>query len=519
MATVTREQGLHYSLFDGAFAAMMGSLAGGVFLMGFALKVLHATPAQIGLLAALPMVANVIQMFGSYVIEKTGRKKRLCTTSVVVSRILWILVILIPLALFANLRDLRVAILVAIIAVSSLFGSLGNVAWLSWMADLVPPETRGRYFGKRNMIASFAGMVITVIGGRFLTSWNQHFSDSNPFGYVILFAAGLAFGLVSSWFLSRMPESQPPAAPEGTPLSPSRFLLPLKDHSFVALILFVSLWSFGIQLAAPFYNVYMIEFLRLSFSNMALLATLSTLTTLIMMKVWGPISDRLGNRPVIVVSTWVLILIPFIWIAATPRAPGLPLLVAFALSGAFMAGASLSQFNILIKLSPQRGRSIYLALFAAITGLAGAIAPIVGGFLVRRLSTLHLAVAGHPIIPLDLLFLLSSAVQLVALVFLAGVREESAATPMAVILQLRNDLNPQTGIAGTADFMIVELQRGQGLLREIDRRTDELAARTERSVGRFAEEAERLLRKPLARIRALLRDDDDRENGSGTGGT
>ena len=44
-----------------------------------------------------------------------------------------------------------------------------------------------------------------------------------------------------------------------------------------------------------------------------------------------------------------------------------------------MAGAGLSQFNILLKLSPQEGRSVYLALFAAITGLIGAAAPIAGG--------------------------------------------------------------------------------------------------------------------------------------------
>ncbi len=513
MDVTARQQGLRYSIFDGAFASMMGSLAGGVFLMGFALKVLRATPAQVGLLAALPMVANVVQMLGSYIIEKTGRKKRLCTTSVIVSRVLWILVILLPLALLGDLRDDRVAVLVAIVAVSSLFGSLGNVAWLAWMSDLVPPETRGSYFGRRNMIASFTGMVITVAGGKFLTTWNRHFSDSSPFGYLILFATGLVFGLVSSWFLSRMPETGTPAAREGGGISLASFLHPLQDRNFLSLILFVSVWNFGIQIAGPFYNVYMIDHLKMSFSTIALLATLSTLTTLLMMKVWGPISDRLGNRPIIVVSTWVLIAIPFVWIAARPQAPGSPLFIAFALSGAFMAGASLSQFNILIKLSPQAGRSIYLALFAAITGLCGAVAPIVGGLLIRKLSPFQLTLLGYRITDLHLLFLLSSAIQLLALVFIIRLREASAATPMAVIMQLRNDLNPQTGIAGTADFMLVELRKGHGILRELDRRTDEFAERTERSFGRVADRAERVMRRPIQKLRDFLKDEDERGEG------
>jgi len=41
------ERGLRYSIYDGAFAMAMGSLTGGVFLMGFALKVIGATATQV----------------------------------------------------------------------------------------------------------------------------------------------------------------------------------------------------------------------------------------------------------------------------------------------------------------------------------------------------------------------------------------------------------------------------------------------------------------------------------------
>jgi len=488
---------------------MMGSLAGGVFLMGFALQVLHATATQVGLLASLPLVANLVQMLGSYIIEKTGRKKRLCTASVIVSRSLWVLVILLPLALFNDLQDYRVWVLVAIIAVSSLFGSLAGVAWLSWMSDLVPPESRGSYFGRRNMIASFAGMVITVVAGKFLTVWNEHFSESSPFGYIILFAVGLVFGLISSWFVSRMPEIESPVERDGGGFTLSSFLLPLKERNFLALILFVSVWNFGIQIAGPFYNVYLIDYLKMSFSNIALLATLSTLTTLVMMKIWGPISDKLGNRPIIVVSTWVLIAIPFVWVAAAPGMARVPLVIAFALSGAFMAGASLSQFNILIKLSPPKGRSIYLALFAAITGLSGAVAPVVGGLLIKSLDDVRLSLLGYRITDLHVIFLLSSAIQLLSLGLMVAVREPSASTPMAVVMQLRNDLNPQTGIAGTADFVLVELRRGRGILEHIDRRTEEIADRTEQSFGRLFGRVERRIRRPLFWLKRLFKDDED----------
>ncbi|MBU3934024.1 MAG: MFS transporter, partial [Candidatus Omnitrophica bacterium] len=92
------------------------------------------------------MFANLVQIFGSYIIEKTGKKKTLCLFSILASRLLWILIIMLPLAIFAAFSDWRIWMLVAVIAVSSLFGSLSGVSWLAWISDLVPQNIRGSYF-------------------------------------------------------------------------------------------------------------------------------------------------------------------------------------------------------------------------------------------------------------------------------------------------------------------------------------------------------------------------------------
>ncbi|MFH1458302.1 MAG: hypothetical protein ABIG31_03955 [Candidatus Omnitrophota bacterium] len=57
-----QDRALNFLIIDGAFFVVMGSLAGGIFLMGLALKILNLNPAQIGILAALPMFANLIQI-------------------------------------------------------------------------------------------------------------------------------------------------------------------------------------------------------------------------------------------------------------------------------------------------------------------------------------------------------------------------------------------------------------------------------------------------------------------------
>ncbi|MBL7170456.1 MAG: MFS transporter [Candidatus Omnitrophica bacterium] len=503
-----QNKALNFSIIDGALSAVMGSLAGGIFLMGFALKILKAEPQQIGILASLPMFANLVQIFGSYIIEKTGRKKGLCFFSVLASRILWILIIMLPMAIFSPLSDWRIWVLVAVIALSSLFGSLSGIAWMAWMSDLVPGEIRGTYFGRRNMIASACGMVFILLGGKFLTMWETRFSEANPFGFILLFAIGLIAGLVAAWFLSRIPEAESAEKKDSGGFDFSLFFRPLKDRNFLNLILFVSAWMFAIQIAAPFYGVFMIENLKIDFTAITIFGTFATFATLFMMKIWGPISDKLGNKPVIIVSGWVLIAVPFIWILALPGNYYMPILTAHILSGAFMAGAALSQFNILIKLSPAEGRSVYLALFAAITGLVGAIAPIVGGALSNALKGFTYSLLSYNISNLHLIFLLSSALQVLTVFFILRVKEPAAAAPVAVIMRLKNDLNPQVGIASSTDFVMVELKKTERILEKIDKVTDKMAASSEEKVRRVLDKGERITKKPFEKLKDFFKDKD-----------
>lgn len=476
--------------------------------MGFALKILNAGAQQIGILASLPMFANLVQIFGSYIIEKTGKKKMLCYSGVIISRLLWIFIILLPFKIFSPLYDYRVWVLVVVIAVSSIFGSLSGVAWLAWMSELVPENIRGSYFGRRNMIASACGMIVVLLGGKFLSLWEARFTEANPYGFIILFIIGLGFGMLAILFLGRIPELTGRGIDKERTFDFSLFLQPLKDANFLTLIIFVSLWMFAIQIAAPFYGVFMIENLNISFSNITIFGTFATLATLFMMKIWGPISDRLGNKPVIIVSGWILIIVPFIWILALPGKYYMPVLIAHILSGAFMAGAALSQFNILIKLSPKEGRSVYLALFAAITGIVGSVAPIVGGSLSDVLKRLNFNIGGYDISNLQMIFVISSLLQAVTIFFILRVKEPAVATPVAVIMQLKNDLNPQTGIVGATDFLMVEFKKGEGLLKKIDRETDEIALKSEEKFEDMIEKGEKIFKNPIRRFIDFLKSDD-----------
>jgi MFS family permease len=501
------QRALRLSMIDGALATMMGSLAGGIFLVGFALNVLGATTLQVGILAALPVSANLAQLAGAILIESFGHRRLLCIIAVTGARLMWIPIILLPLAMFDPWSDWRVWLLVALVGVSSLFGAVSGVAWLEWMSDVMPPEIRGAYLGRRNMVAAASGMIMVLGGGAFLSGWEVRHGKADPVGYLVLFATGLIVGLVASWVLSRVPDPKAGTRPRG-PFRWSTLGGPFRDANFRSLVVYVAVFMFVTQLAGPFYAVYMIEHLQVDFGTITWLITFATLASLFMLRIWGPISDQMGNKPVLIVAGAAHALIPLVWIVAQPGVYYWPLVMAHVLSGVFYSALLLAQVNILIKLAPETGRAIYIAVFNASIGLAVAVAPITGGWLLEVLAGAAWRAGEFILLNLHLLFLLSGGLQLLVLLAIVRVHEAGSAAPQAVILQLRNDLDPQTGLASATDFMTVNAARTGGLLRTIDVHTDDWAARSERKVAGWLDQAGGRFEQPRRALQSLLAEDE-----------
>src|SRR3982751_568725 len=81
------ERGKRALVKDAAWASMVGALYGGVILVGFALE-LGATPWHIGLLAALPFLAQLAQLPTILLIERLRERRKIAVAAVSVSRLL-----------------------------------------------------------------------------------------------------------------------------------------------------------------------------------------------------------------------------------------------------------------------------------------------------------------------------------------------------------------------------------------------------------------------------------------------
>lgn len=423
-----------FSNLEGFFSAIYATLTGGVFLTGFFLA-LGANSLHIGIIAAIPLLANSFQFIGSYLVHKFGQCKPVSMKSASLARPAWLLMSILPFFIPWLSSNQIILIALAVLAGSQMLAATSAVAWLSWISDLVPPTFRGRFFGKRNMIIGLAVIIFTFGGGRFLD-----YLGNRPEGFQVLFCFAVAMGVIGLRFLNRLPDSHVVQLKSSDSYLP-KILYPFKDHNFRLLLLFSVMWSFAVHFAAPFFIVFKLSVLHLSYTYIAVLISITAVFDLIGQRFWGGFSDKVGNRPIMLMCSVFVAFLPLGWTLTTPESMFslyilLPLM--HVTGGFFWSGMNLTSANILFRLAPRTDNTIYFSAYASVNGLLAAAASLAGGIFGLLLSDSTIDVIFFQIAGLKIIFLISWILRCAAIPVLLRVNETEGLPVIQAVQVLRN---------------------------------------------------------------------------------
>ena len=378
---LTEEQvqtGLRYVIKDGIASQAMGILTGGAFLVAFAVK-LGASNMVIGLLAAIGPLAQLLQLPSIFIVEKVRNRSLITVVAAALSRICWLIIALSP---FIFPARIAIVVLLILLAAVSAFGAVSGCSWNSWMRDLIPQNILGSFFSKRMRIATGIGIALSLAAAFYLDYWKKFLPKYEIEGYSILFLLGFAAGALGLYFLAMTPERRMPQ-PEERPRIFKLLSQPFRDENFRKLITFMCSWNFAVNLAGPFFMVYMLKRLGLSMSFIIGLSIVSQVMNFIFLKIWGRYTDRFSNKSVLAICGPLFILSILAWTFTTMPEKyflTIPLLVVIHIvMGLSSAGVSLASGNISMKLAPEGQATTYLASNTIVNSVAAGIAPILGG--------------------------------------------------------------------------------------------------------------------------------------------
>ncbi len=388
---------LRASVAEGVVAEWVMACAGGAVITGWALH-LGLGPLGVGLLGALPFLAQLMQLPGAYLTSRFGAR-RMALITVALSRQAFLPLVVLPFVPISI--EWKRAVLVAAAAAHYGLGILCNNAWVTWMGALVPRRVRGRYFGRRTAISTLAGALAVLTAGTFLDGARH--SDRTGLGLAALALAACVLGALSTWLMSL--KHDPARGAQPSSFQVARMLQPLRDGAARRLLAYGVTWNAALGFAAPFFTLYLLQDLKLGFTLVALQGATMALARMVGAPLWGRLIDRIGARSVLSACTWGLTLSPVLWVLAGPDR-WWPIALDAVLGGVLLSGHGLAAFALPLAIAPARERPFYHAAFAMAGGTAFALASASGGALAQALPP-GLLVAGLPCTALQFTFLVS----------------------------------------------------------------------------------------------------------------
>jgi MFS family permease len=278
-------------------------------------------------------------------------------------------------------------------------------------------------------------------------------------GFGTVLVLGIVLGIISLGFHFLMRDVNPKlvhAAGEDTDQGASEETVFsfLKDANFLRFLLYSALWSFAVNLSAPFFNLYLLGDLNLDVSVVTLYGSLGAGANLLMLMFWGRLADRIGNRPLMIFVGILVALTPLLWLEAGTAPIFLwawfPLL--HILGGATWAAIDLCSGNLMMAVTPLRNQSIYFAIAAAVPGIAGAMGITVGGYVATVTNF-----GGLPTV-----FALSAVLRLFALLPLVFVHEQRSVRVRQLMRVLFPTLRQQAATlqtGGTSFQLLIETEQ------------------------------------------------------------
>lgn len=362
------KKSLFASFWDGVFAFVMFGFTQD-YLTPYALA-LKANVKEIGLLSSLPnFAASIVHLKSADLAERLSSRKRIILISVFLQALTILPIILIP----YFIRNNHSIFLILFVMLFAGFGAVSASPWASLMSDYIPPNKRGEYFGWRNRILLLVAVGCSLLAGLIL----QIYKSDVLFGFWIILTLACLARFVSWYFLTIMYEPKFKHS-HSNYFSFWDFLKKARESNFAKFVFFVSGLNFSVNIAAPFFAVFMLRDLRFSYLTYTFVVIPVTLTTLLLIRKWGRLADKIGNIRILKFTSLFIASLPFLWIICHH-----PLYLIFIqlLAGFAWSGFNLCAINFIFDSASSPKRTRCFSYFNAVNGFCISLGALLGGYL------------------------------------------------------------------------------------------------------------------------------------------
>lgn len=387
------------------------------------LNELHFSNTQIGFLLSLLPFTGLVALVAVPFVTRLGYK-RTFVTFFGVRKLFTAGLLLVPWLLAQTSANTTLVYVTLMVAGFALARAIAETAMYPWAQEFIPNTIRGRYAAINDIGARLTGIASVAVAS-FILGLSGGLDR-----FMLLFAIGVAFGLLSVWFATHIPGGAPPEDAGAGKVSHRDLRRVLHDRNFLLYVGGLGLLTIGTVPFSSFLPLFLQEQAGLPDSRIVLLQVGTLVGGLFSTYLVGWAADRYGSKPLMLTGLYVKIVAPLAWLLM-PRFSELSLpaalLISFVAGSAEIAWAIGSARLLYVRVVPTEKRAEYMAVYYALMGLIGGLSQVVGGQLLD--FTQGLGLSGEFLIftvdPFFPLFVLGFVLAAISALFFHRVQADS----------------------------------------------------------------------------------------------
>lgn len=402
-------------IYTGVMGSVYYSVVAGIFFLDFGRRI-GVTDFQWGLMGGISSFVLSAQLVSALVTQRRGRRKAMWFWFAVAGRGVRLLGILSAFAFWhVGWPHLGVILIVAM-CLSNFFSAMAYPPWMSWLADIIPEEHHGHFWGRRSAWIA-GGIILTMMPAGFFMDWvSIDWKVNLAVGYFVL---ATVIGMLDAVIHGTIPEPTMQMPPRDHFLK--HLLEPLRDRGFRPWITFNMSWTFSMTLGGALATIHFLRDLRIDGNMLAgsvVLACLPLLGGIFVAKWSGGMVDRVGPRRVLFYGHLFWALLPLFWIWATPRSAAVWLACSSLVGGASSMAAITAANKFITRFPPPGHRAMYVAVSSCLASLSGGMGALVAGTVLKLADGWSWSAAGTVLTGFHLLFAASFCLRLGSAVLL-----------------------------------------------------------------------------------------------------
>lgn len=358
------------NIWNGIFLASSMNLVNPYFSK-FAIR-LGASDYEVAMISSLPALIAVFTLLpGALWLNSTSNKHKLTGIITFAQKIFYLLFALLPLLPINN----KSFYFVVLVGLMNLPGALAIMGYQSTIGDIFLPIERNSAMSLRNRYSDLSKLIIVFLSGQFLQQFAQNNETSiKAYQLIFLIAFIIALGEVFTFMqFKNIPKNN-------VNIHKSNILKELiKDLSnqkhFLSFVLCSLIFHFGWQMGWPLFSIYQINYLHADEGWLGIINVVASLASILTVTRWSILADSKSNTFALSLATLGMSITPILYTIARSLKI---FTILNILPGACTAGTLLILFNLLLEVTPEKNRTIYIALYTTLINISATISPLIG---------------------------------------------------------------------------------------------------------------------------------------------